>query len=443
MRRLPVVITAAVLALAGPATAHAATATTADGNLNYQANAGEVNNVSFARVSGDKFKVTDLGTTIVAGTGCTQDSPNVVTCTTGRNRPLIAHLGDQNDRAASKTSRGVQFYGDEGNDRLAGASGRDTLDGGVGDDTLTGGSGSDRLIGGWGNDQLFGNSGNDTLQGNADDDLLTGGSGNDNISGGDGTDTIREESAPNGSDSLAGDGGNDTVDYSARPNAVNVSIDSVADDGDRASNERDNVRTTVDRVLGSAGSDVLTGRDNGSPDTLIGGTGDDVINPLRGEDNVDGGPGIDQITLRDLSRDNVVCGDGVDSVAADFLDVVGSDCENARTTVAMSLALAERAAYPTVKMRVVCPRSAFKFCSGKIVMRSLSKVTSHGRKQIVTVAVRRFSVAPGTDSVLGVRVRSGIRPYLKHGLSVRAWLSAFDGAGPARSDAARLHLLLR
>ena len=56
-----------------------------------------------------------------------------MTCTTA---PAADHrqLGDQNDRAASRTSRTVQLFGEDGNDRLGGASGRDTLDGGNGDD---------------------------------------------------------------------------------------------------------------------------------------------------------------------------------------------------------------------------------------------------------------------------------------------------------------------
>src|SRR3954451_8143507 len=97
--RAPMLVTVAALALLAAPSAHAATATTADGNLRYTAVAGEVNNVSFSRVSGETFRVTDLGTTITAGTGCKQEGPNVVTCTTGRSRPLIANLGDQTDRA--------------------------------------------------------------------------------------------------------------------------------------------------------------------------------------------------------------------------------------------------------------------------------------------------------------------------------------------------------
>jgi serralysin len=427
--------------VAAPATAQAATATSADGNLRYTAAPGEVNNVTFARVSGNTFRVTDLGVTIVAGTGCTQESPNVVSCTTANGRPIIATLGDQNDRATSRTSRSVQLFGEDGNDRLAGGSGRDTIDGGSGDDNLTGGSRRDRLRGGSGNDQLFGNSGNDNVQGGDGNDLLDGGSGDDAELGGSGDDTLRQGNSPNGADSLAGDSGNDTVDYSARPAPVNVALEDQAFDGDRRTNERDNVRSTVDRVLGSAASDLLIGRD-GPADTLVGGTGDDVIDPLRGDDHVDGGAGIDQIRLRDLSQDDVVCGDGVDSVAADERDTAAPDCEKTRRTAAMSLALSGRAAYPTVMVRLICPPTAFKACGGRVILRTLGKVTTRAGKRILTVGVRRFSVGSGSERVIGVRIRGATKPFLgRRGLAVRASLSAFDGAGPARRDAIRFRLL--
>jgi hypothetical protein len=440
MRRLLVPL--ALLALAAPSAARAATATTADGNLRYAAVAGEVNNVTFARVSGETFRVTEVGTTIVAGTGCAQESANVVTCTTQRGRPIIASLGDQNDTATSKTSRTVRFFGEDGNDRLAGGSGRDTIDGGNGDDILSGGSGGDLMRGGAGNDMLAGNQGNDNIQGDDGNDTLDGGSNNDSESGGDGDDTLKEGSAPNGADNLSGDSGNDTVDYSFRPAPVNVAIDDQAFDGDRRAQERDNVRSTIDRVLGGAGSDVLIGRD-GPADTLVGGAGDDVIDPLRGDDHVDGGAGIDQVKLRDLSPDDVVCGDGVDSVAADSRDTAAPDCEKVRRTAAMSIVLAGRAAYPTVPVRVTCPPSAFKACGGRVIIRSLGKVrTRDGRSRTLTIGVKRISLQPGQTLVFGVRIRAGARSYLQGGgLVVRTTLSAYDGAGPARKDAIRFRTL--
>jgi Ca2+-binding RTX toxin-like protein len=439
--RISMLVTAAALALLAAPAARAATATTADGNLRYTAAAGEVNNVSFGRVSGDTFRVTELGTTVVAGTGCTQDSPNVVSCKTGAGRPIIANLGDQNDSAVSRTSRTVQLFGGDGNDRLAGASGRDTIDGGAGDDNLTGGSGRDRINGGAGADQLFGNAGGDNLQGGDGNDILDGGSGNDTEAGGNGDDTLSEVSTPNGADSLAGDSGNDTVDYSARSAPVDVSVDDVAGDGDRRSNERDNVRGTIDRVLGGAGSDALVGRD-GPGDTLVGGAGDDVIDPRRGVDHVDGGPGIDQIRTRDLSSDDIVCGDGIDSVADDPRDTAAPDCEKVRNTVSMSMALVGSPVYPTAMLRIVCPQSAFKSCEGKVILTTANKVRpEHASPRVLTIGVRRFSVGAGAEKVIGVRIRGAARPFIgAHGLDTRARFSGFDGAGPARPSKIRFRL---
>jgi Ca2+-binding RTX toxin-like protein len=439
--RISMLVTTAALALLAAPAAQAATATTADGNLRYTAAAGEVNNVSFRRVSGDEFRVTELGATITAGTGCTQVSPNVVDCTTGAGRPIIANLGDQNDSAISRTSRAVQLFGEDGNDRLGGASGRDTIDGGPGDDNLTGGSGGDRVLGGAGDDQLFGNSNGDNLQGGDGNDVLDGGPGNDTESGGNGDDTLRELSAPNGADSLAGASGNDTVDYSARTAPVDVSVDDIAGDGDRRSNERDNVRGTVERVLGGAGSDTLIGRD-GPADTLVGGPGDDVMDPRRGDDHVDGGPGIDQIRTRDLSSDDVVCGDGIDSVADDPRDTTAPDCEKARNTVSMSMALVGSPVYPTVMLRVVCPPSAFKSCAGKVILTTANKVRpKHGAPRVLTIGVRRFTVDAGSEKVIGVRIRAAATHFLgANGLETRARISGFDGAGPARQSKIRFRL---
>jgi hypothetical protein len=175
---------------------------------------------------------------------------------------------------------------------------------------------------------------------------------------------------------------------------------------------------------------------------LVGGTGDDVIDPRRGDDHVDGGPGIDQIRLRDLSQDDVVCGDGVDSVAADERDTVAPDCEKARRTAAMSLALAARAAYPTVMIRLVCPASAFKECGGRVIVRTLGKVRTKTGPRTLTLGVKRFSLPSGSERTVGVRIRAGAKPYLgRGGIVTRTTLSAFDGAGPARKDAIRFRLL--
>jgi Ca2+-binding RTX toxin-like protein len=186
---------------------------------------------------------------------------------------------------------------------------------------------------------------------------------------------------------------------------------------------------------------VLFGRD-GRADTLIGGPGSDLLIPLRGNDQVDGGPGNDQIRLRDLARDDVVCGEGNDSVSADQRDAAASDCEAVRTTAAMSLGLAaSRPAYPTVRLRLACPLSAFKSCRGRVVVRTLGKVRTASGTRKLTVGVRRFTIGRGSERLIRLQVRRSARQFIgRRGRVVRASLSAFDGAGPSRSDPMRFRL---
>jgi hypothetical protein len=174
----------------------------------------------------------------------------------------------------------------------------------------------------------------------------------------------------------------------------------------------------------------------------VGGSGDDVIEPRRGADHVDGGPGIDQIRARDLSPDDIVCGDDVDSVAADFGDTPAPDCEKVRTTVSMSMALVGSPVDPTVMLRIVCPPSAFKSCGGKVILTTVDKVRpKHAGPRVLTIGVRRFSIHPGAEKVIGVRIRAAARPFIgANGLETRARFSGFDGAGPARPSKIRFRL---
>src|SRR4051794_41870989 len=96
------VTAAALLALALPSAAQAATATTADGNLRYTAAPGEVNNVSFARVSGDTFRVTDVGAVITAGARWVQGGPNAVRRGAARGRAINAPPRGPNDQRAAR-----------------------------------------------------------------------------------------------------------------------------------------------------------------------------------------------------------------------------------------------------------------------------------------------------------------------------------------------------
>jgi Tol biopolymer transport system component len=73
------------------------------------------------------------------------------------------------------------------------------------------------------------------------------------------------------------------------------------------------------------GSDKIYGL--GGNDKIDPGAGNDVVYPGPGRDRVIASDGNDTVYSRDGTRDVIACGDGVDRVFADRLDVVGRDCE--------------------------------------------------------------------------------------------------------------------
>jgi Ca2+-binding RTX toxin-like protein len=92
-----------------------------------------------------------------------------------------------------------------------------------------------------------------------------------------------------------------------------------------------------DRIHGGAGADRLDG--GSGRDRLFGDDGDDVVNGGadgdllaggKGRDKLSGGPGDDTIVAQDGARDVLACGAGRDTVHADRIDVVGTDCEIGR-----------------------------------------------------------------------------------------------------------------
>lgn len=108
------------------------------------------------------------------------------------------------------------------------------LAGGNLDDTLTGGDGNDRLLGGAGNDVLDGGAGNDVLFGNAGVDTLRGGADDDDIV-------------------ILGD----------------------VSKGGKTDNARDNA--VMGRPMSSLNGLVFNDDENGSPEIIDGGDGDDTL----------------------------------------------------------------------------------------------------------------------------------------------------------------------
>ncbi len=178
-------------------------------------------------------------------------------------------------------------------DTIYGVAGEDNLIGDNGPDLLYGGTENDWLQAGSGNDRLLGQADDDILSGSFDDDTMTGGPGNDNEAGASGNDTFLQDAAANGNDTLDGSFDVDTVSYGARAARVVVDLDGVADDGAPAAAEQDNVSAAVEKLVGGAGNDDLTG--STASNTLTGGGGADDLVGLDGDDLLDGGLGADDM----------------------------------------------------------------------------------------------------------------------------------------------------
>ena len=117
------------------------------------------------------------------------------------------------------------------------------------------------------------------------------------IKGGLGNDTLINGSSPEDFD---GEEDSDTADYSAETLGIDVTLNETADDG--AGPEGDNIRDSVETVVGSAATDEMTGNGNANTfegraggDELTGNGGDDVLKGEGGTDTLDGGAGADDL----------------------------------------------------------------------------------------------------------------------------------------------------
>jgi hypothetical protein len=198
---------------------------------------------------------------------------------------VIANTGDQSDQVSSYS--GALQFGME-------------VHGGDDADYLYGDAQADQLFGDAGNDNIYGNGGNDTLDGGGDGDFLQGNEGADDFTGGDGFDTAAY--------------------YDRGPGqGVTLSLDDAANDGEPG--EGDNVRSSVEDLIGGDGNDVMTG--SALPNQLDGGAGNDIIDGTGGTDRYTGGAGNDTILSRDGNSERVDCGENFDNT--DDADVAKSD----------------------------------------------------------------------------------------------------------------------
>jgi Ca2+-binding RTX toxin-like protein len=294
-----------------------------------------------------------------AGIDEVQSLANSYTLTVATTENLT-FTGTGNFSGTGNTANNV-ITGGSGDDVLSGLGGNDTLNGAAGNDTLDGGTGDDVLNAGDGNDRLTGAAGADALDGGAGDDTLTGGIGNDAVSGGDGNDTvtytigdgadvidggsgvdtlsITGTTAANtlgvvfdgtsltsvalgtvtGVESVTADllGGNDTLSYTGTTAGVTVNLATGSASGFTSI-------AGIETVVGGSGNDVITGNavannldgaggndtlsGGGLNDVISGGDGDDAINYSIGDgvDSVDGGAGLDTLNVTGGGTDDTL-----------------------------------------------------------------------------------------------------------------------------------------
>ncbi|GAA4990537.1 hypothetical protein [Kineococcus glutinatus] len=104
------------------------------------------------------------------------------------------------------------------------------------------------------------------------------------VRGGDGDDVFRS-AVTGGLSAVAYDGGAgfaDRVEYRDATGGVTVSLDDVANDGRTLTGDRDDVRSSVEHLVGSAHRDTLTGSEGRN--TIEGLRGDDTLRGLGGTD---------------------------------------------------------------------------------------------------------------------------------------------------------------
>ena len=130
--------------------------------------------------------------------------------------------------------------------------------------------------------------------------------GDDAIAGGPAPDRFRSDA---GDDDYSGGGGQDSIDFRSSVLPVTVTLDGVANDG--LPGESDNVRSTVEDVIGSPVADSLTG--SSGPNTLIGWDGADDLVGGGGDDDLAGHRDISCTQADpDGANDSLSGGDGND-----------------------------------------------------------------------------------------------------------------------------------
>ena len=224
-------------------------------------------------------------------------------------------------------------------------------------------------------------------------------------------------------------------------------------------------------VHGGTGDDTITG--GGGSDHLYGDAGNDTLNGELGNNYMEGGPGTDTINgwngndtinVVDSELDHVKCSGGTDTVQADAIDDVATDCENVTrgstgtigtttgtdpgTTTGTAgdpgstsgpggttggygstvipapiVQIVQRAVTylqqnGNLTLHLKCPSEIFDGCEGTVTLQvfldtgSSKKATAARRRKLVKLATRHFKIAAGRSSGLVVHMsRRGRRTF--------------------------------
>lgn len=390
-----------VLALAGPASANAATVSLTPSEpdsptrIDYQAAAGEANKLDVkVDATGTTAEISDPGaTSITPGANCAAQNAKKVTCT----RP-----GSANGITL------VLAKLEDGGDTFDIAGAAAGADGGVGNDTLNGGAQADILHGGTGTDTLRGNAGPDQLI----DDDVTGAS-------------VNKDTIDGGADA-------DFVGYSDRTAAVTVDLADNAGDGEQGENDDLNA---IENVAGGRGNDIIRGDANANVlqgflgndlvegrdanDYLGGSEGDDSLVPGAGTDDAEAGPGNDVLTLGNPPGQYdrlLTCGTGKDTIIGlTARPSVSIECEVGNFGLDFAIGLKpKKVTKEVVTVKVPCP-DAFKkggACKGSLVVEpsgAYAKSAADRKKQ--RYGAKSFKITKSTK--ISIRLNAAGRKQLR------------------------------
>jgi Ca2+-binding RTX toxin-like protein len=198
-----------------------------------------------------------------------------------------------------------ELFGGNGSDTLWGGADDDYVNGGSGNDKLDGGDGDDVLIAAEHNDTVWGNGENDYIDGGAGADKLYGGDDLDGVLGDAGNDVIQLGAGGELFD-LQGPGFIPVEGFGELyAIADQIGIDIFGLDVADGESGNDSIwgQAGTDIIDGDEGNDVLYG--GAASDLVEGGSGNDLVSGGADSDFVDGGLGSDLLVGDDQAGVNV------------------------------------------------------------------------------------------------------------------------------------------